>query len=261
MKPSLAWLLVCATVLAGCAPPPPTPAPRTLVVFAAASLTQAFTAIGRQFEAANPQVTIRFNFAGSQTLRTQIEEGAPADVFASASGRDMERLVAGGLVAAPAPQVFVSNRLVVILPANNPARLTTLADLAQPGVKLVLAAENVPAGSYARQALANLNSALGDDFAVRVLANVVSNEDNVRQVVAKVQLGEADAGVVYASDTVAAPDLPTLAIPPAFNVVARYPIAPLAASAQAELAQAFVAYVLSEPGQAILQQWGFAPPE
>ena len=235
--------------------------PRTLNVYAAASLTDAFTEIGKNFEAGNPGTTVSFNFAGSQALRTQIEEGAPADVFASANKTEMDTLVAGDLVAHNAPRQFLSNKLVVILPADNPARLEKLEDLARPGIKLVLAAEEVPVGKYARQALDTMNSQFGGNFKDRVLANIVSNEDNVKQVVAKVQLGESDAGIVYTSDAVAAPDLKTVEIPPALNVIAQYPIAPLAKSENADLAKAFIAYILSADGQAVLQKWGFTAPQ
>ena len=239
----------------------PTAAPeaRTLTVFAAASLTDAFTEIGKNFEASNPGVTATFNFAGSQALRTQIEEGAPVDVFASASGKEMDTLLTGKFVDEGMPQIFLTNKLVVILPADNPAGLEKLEDLANPGIKLVLAAEEVPVGNYARQALDLMNGSFGIDFKDKVMANVVSNEDNVKQVVAKVQLGEADAGIVYTSDAVAAPDLKSVEIPPELNVIAKYPIAALADSTNADLAQAFVEYVLSPEGQNILQKWGFAP--
>ena len=253
---------VAATAAPTIAPtvaPTSTPEPRTLTVFAAASLTDAFTEIGKNFEAANPGVTVTFNFAGSQALRTQIEQGAPADVFASASGKEMTTLITGKFVADGTPQNFLTNKLVVILPSNNPAGLNELEDLANPGVKLVLAAEEVPVGNYARQALDLMNGSFGTDFKDKVLANVVSNEDNVKQVVAKVQLGEADAGIVYTSDAVAAPDLKTVEIPAELNVIAKYPIAPLANSTNAELAKKFVDYVLSAEGQTILQKWGFAP--
>ena len=258
--------------IAGCSPaatPAPTsapttiptnaPEPRTLTVFAAASLTDAFSEIGKIFEAANPGVTITFNFAGSQALRTQIEEGAPADVFASASGKEMDTLVKSAFVTEGIPQVFLTNKLVVIMPADNPAKLNSLADLANSGIKIVLAAEEVPVGNYARQSLDLMNGSFGADFKNKVLANVVSNEDNVKQVVAKVQLGETDAGIVYTSDAVAAPELQTIEIPTELNVIAKYPIAPLVKSANTDLAQAFIAYVLSTDGQAILQKWGFAP--
>jgi molybdate transport system substrate-binding protein len=264
---SLSVLLWVALLLAGCGPASTTTAarstsiqePQTVNVFAAASLTDAFTELGKNFEAANPGVAVVFNFAGSQGLRTQIEEGAPADVFASANKTELDALVAGGLVTADTPQVFLTNKLVVILPAGNPARLEKLEDLANPGIKLVLAAEEVPVGKYAHQALEAMNGQFGSDFKDRVLANVVSNEDNVRQVVAKVQLGEADAGIVYTSDAIAAPALQTIEIPAELNVSANYPIAALTTSSHTELANAFISYVLSTNGQAVLQKWGFAP--
>jgi molybdate transport system substrate-binding protein len=267
MNRSLALLLLFALFLGGCTPAVgPTNAPtavsetRTLHVFAAASLTDAFTELGRNFETENPGTTIAFNFAGSQALQTQIEEGAPADVFASANQAEMTALIADSLVAQSAPQQFLDNRLVVILPANNPAGLEKLEDLARPGIKLVLAAEEVPVGKYARQALTSMNTQFGTGFQDKVLANVVSNEDNVKQVVAKVQLGEADAGIVYTSDAVAATALRTIEIPADLNVIAKYPIAPLVKSENARLAKAFIDFVLSADGQAVLQKWGFAPP-
>jgi molybdate transport system substrate-binding protein len=239
--------------------PPTATEPQTLMVFAASSLTDAFTEIGKAFEAANPGVTVTLNFAGSGALRTQIEEGAPADVFASASGKEMDTLVTGNLVTKDVPQIFLTNKLIVIMPVNNPAALEKLEDLAKPGIKLVLAAETVPVGNYARQALDKMNGSFGIDFKDKVLANVVSNEDNVKQVVAKVQLGEADAGIVYVSDVVAAPELKSIEIPADLNVIAKYPIAPLNKSENADLAAQFTAYVLSADGQAVLQKWGFAP--
>ncbi|HNH26647.1 MAG TPA: molybdate ABC transporter substrate-binding protein, partial [Anaerolineales bacterium] len=211
------------------------------------------------FQTANPGVTVTFNFAGSQALRTQIEEGAPADIFASASGKEMDAAIEGKFIAEDSNQVFLTNKLVVILPADNPAGLETLEDLANSGVKIVLAAEEVPVGNYARQALDLMNGSFGADFKDKVLANVVSNEDNVKQVVSKVQLGEADAGIVYTSDAVAAPELKSIEIPAELNVIAKYPIAPLVKSENADLAQAFMDYVLSDEGQAILAKWGFGP--
>jgi molybdate transport system substrate-binding protein len=192
-------------------------------------------------------------------LRTQIEEGAPADVFASANQTEIDNLSKGAFIAQAASQIFLNNKLVVILPADNPATLEKLEDLAKSGIKIVLAAEEVPIGKYARQALEQMNGQFGSDFKDKVLANVVSNEDNVKQVVAKIQLGEADAGIVYTSDAVAAPDLKTIEIPAELNVIAKYPIAPLAKSVNADLAKAFIDYVLSPEGQAVLGKWGFAP--
>lgn len=236
-----------------------TPAPRTLTVFAAASLTGSFGDIGKAFEAANPGVTVTFNFAGTQALVTQLTQGASADVFASANEAYMNNLVTANLVAAGTPKDFVTNVLEVILPANNPANLQTLQDLAKPGLKLILEDKSVPAGTYSLQILANMSKdpTYGADFSTKVLANVVSYETDVKQVVAKVQLGEADAGIVYITDAIAAPTLKTIPIPNAYNVIAKYPIAALSNSSQPQLAAAFVAYVLSADGQAIMKKWGF----
>jgi molybdate transport system substrate-binding protein len=233
------------------------PEPRTLTVFAASSLTDAFTEIGQNFESAHPGVTVMLNFAGSQALRTQIEEGAVADVFASANAKEMDTLVSENLVPADTAQVFLTNQLLVILPAENPANIHSLADLANSGLKLILAAEEAPVGKYARQVLENLNALYGADYMDKVLANVVSNEDNVKQVVTKVQLGEADAGIVYISDAVTAPELKTIEIPADYNIIAQYPISALTSASQPDLAAEFIAYVLSAAGQAILQKWGF----
>ncbi len=253
-------------------PPPPTetslaasetPAgsANTLTVFAAASLTGAFTELGQNFEADHPGVKVVFNFAGSQTLSTQLSQGAVADVFASANHTEMDKMVTAGLVQPAAAVDFLTNVLVVILPQNNPAGVQTLQDLARPGLKLVLGDETVPVGKYARQVLDNLSqdSSYGADFKTRVLANVVSNETDVKQVVAKVQLGEADAGIVYVSDSVAAPELATLEIPSNFNVIARYPLAVLVNAPKPDLAKGFIAYILSHVGQAVLAKWGFTP--
>jgi molybdate transport system substrate-binding protein len=264
MKRLLNIALLLFLLLTGCTTAQTTPVTdpvtqTTLNIFAAASLTDAFTEIGENFQTANPNVTVTFNFAGSQALRTQIEEGAPADIFASASGKEMDAAIEGKFIAEDTKQVFLRNKLVVILPANNPAGLETLEDLTKSGVKIVLAAEEVPVGNYARQALDLMNGSFGADFKDKVLANVVSNEDNVKQVVSKVQLGEADAGIVYTSDAVAAPELKSIEIPAELNVIAKYPIAPLVESEKADLAQAFIDYVLSDEGQAILAKWGFGP--
>lgn len=268
MKRTLSLLLFLILFLTGCAPaatpsaaPSAAPQAKTLHVFAAASLTDAFNEIGRNFETANPGVRVTFNFAGSQALQTQIEQGAPVDVFASASQSYMDMLVTDNFVAADAPQDFLLNKLEVILPAGNPANLSKLEDLANPNLKLVMAAEAVPVGKYALQALDLMDARFGNGYKDKVLANVVSKEDNVKQVVSKVQLGEADAGIVYVSDAVATPELKTIEIPSDLNVVAKYPIAPLAKSEQSDLAKAFIDYVLSSQGQAILQKWGFAPIE
>jgi molybdate transport system substrate-binding protein len=264
MKRLLCSGLLLAILLTACssvAISTPIPKQRALTVFAAASLTDAFTEIGESFEAANPGVTVTFNFAGSQALRTQIEEGAPADVFASANAKEMDTLVDGKYVDSAAPQIILNNKLVVILPAENPAGIATLGDLATPGIKLVLAAEEVPVGNYARQSLELMNGRFGTDFQDSVLDNVVSNEDNVKQVVAKVQLGEADAGIVYKSDARAAAEVKSIQIPDELNIIAEYPIAPLSSLTNADLARAFVQFVLSDEGQVVLEKWGFSSPQ
>lgn len=252
-------LLILIFILSACAAPTQTAAPQTLTVFAAASLTGAFSEMGKNFETTNPGVKIKFNFGGSQTLRTQIEQGATADVFASANAKEMDALITSKLVEADAPQIFLTNQLLVIMPANNPAGIKTLDDLTKPGLKLVLAAKEVPVGNYSLQVLDKLAGSLGNEFKDKVLANVVSYENDVKQVVAKIQLGDADAGMVYLSDAVAAPELQKIQIPAENNVIAKYPIAALNKSANTALAQAFIAYVLSSAGQATLQKWGFLP--
>lgn len=258
MKQFIFLVVILAGVLGACSARVNSE-PRTLTVYAAASLTEAFTEIGKAFEASHPDVRVAFNFGGSQNLRTQIEQGAPADVFASANAMEMETLVTGNFVEASAPKVFLSNQLVVILPKDNPAGITSLEELSNPGLKLVIAAEEVPAGRYAREVLNNLSALFGPDYHDQVLQNIVSNEDNIRQAVTKVELGEADASIVYVSDAVAVPELQRIEIPPDMNMIAEYPIAPLAGSANRALADEFIDYVLSPDGQATLEKWGFTP--
>ena len=279
----LSLMVACAMLFSACAPaatptaapatavpaatsvpttaPTATVVPATLTVFAAASLTGSFGDIGKAFEAAHPGVTVKFSFAGSQALRTQIEQGAPADVFASADHKNMDPLVTENLVASGADQDFATNLLQVILPPNNPANIQTLQDLAKPGIKLIFEDPSVPAGNYTRQILTNMSKdpAYGTDFSTKVLANVVSNETDVKEVVAKVDQGEGDAGIVYVTDASAQPDLKTISIPANYNVIARYPIAALEKAPNPDLAKAFVAYVLSADGQVIMKKWGFSP--
>lgn len=231
-----------------------------LDVFAAASLTDAFTAIGREFTRANPRVSLKFNFAASTALRTQIEQGAKAGVFASADQVQMDSARRAGVIDGP-DQVFVKNKLVVIYPAGNPARIGAIQDLARPGLKLVLTDKNVPIGAYARAALEKMSAdpVFGTGFAGRVLANLRSEEANVRAVVTKVQLGEADAGIVYASDVTpaVAKDVIAMLIPDPFNIVAAYPIALVRDAPNRAAARAFIAFVRSAAGQAILVQHNF----
>ena len=241
------------------------PERKALLVFAAASLKEAFSAIGVEFEAASG-ITARFNFAGSQQLARQIEAGAPADVFAAANPQEMGAAVAAGVVVPGTQQVFARNRLVVITPTENGARIEQLEDLAKPGMRIVLAAEQVPAGQYSQQILAAMSGdgVYGPDFGTRVNRNVVSKEENVRAVVTKVRLGEADAGIVYVTDAdgTVADLVRTLAIPDRFNQIADFPIARTARPpAGADPAQLFVDYVLSDAGQRILREHGFIPVE
>lgn len=255
------WLTLVSVVAASaCAGSSSSSArPETIYVFAASSLTDAFGQMRRDFEAEHPGVSVQLNFGGSQALRTQIEQGAPADVYVSASTRDMDMLVQEGFIETKASQILLTNRLVVILPGNNPAGIRSLQDLARPEIKVVLAAPDVPVGNYARQSLAEMDAEFGSEFSARVLANVVSNEDNVKQVVAKIQLGEADAAIVYISDAVAAPSLELIQIPDALNVVATYPIATLRRARNQDMATEFMAFALSPAGRSILQKWGFGP--
>ena len=243
--------LVCGAALA--APD----GPRPVRVFAAASLADAFGALATELEASGLRVEL--NLAGTQVLRTQIEEGAEADVYAFADLDDAQALNARGL--ARAPQVFARNVLCVVTPAGA-ARVRTLADLARPGVKVVLAAPAVPAGRYAGEALERLerSGGLGGSYRARVLANVVSQEANVRQVLAKVALGEADAGFVYLTDAARNTRVAVLPIPDADNVVALYGIGLVRADASDE-ARAFVAAVLGPSGRRILQARGFRLPD
>jgi molybdate transport system substrate-binding protein len=234
-----------------------------LVVFAAASLTEAFNEIATGFAAANPGAKVTFNFAGSQQLLQQIAQGAPCDVFASANKTLMDAAVLGGRIELDSARTFVRNRLVVITPKDNPAKIASLADLAKHGLKLVLAAKGVPVGQYSLDMFDNVekSGSGGDHFTDAVLANVVSYEQDVKAVLAKVTLGEADAGVVYASDiSAAATDKVTkIEVPDAVNVIADYPIAALKDSPRLELAKKFVDYVRSPAGQTVLVKYGFIP--
>lgn len=234
----------------------------SLTVFAAASLSEAFTEIADGIERTQAGFEVRLNFAGSQQLAAQIELGATADVYASADRRWMSRLVERGLVSG-APVTFATNRMVVIVPKDNPARIARLQDLGRRGIKLVLGADAVPVGRYARAVLANLarDPAFGTGFAERALRNVVSEEENVKSVVGKVQLGEADAGIVYRSDVTAAVArrVRMLAIPDSANVVAPYPVAVLRDARAPGAAEAFIAFLRSPAGRSILERHGLTP--
>jgi molybdate transport system substrate-binding protein len=242
-------LLVVAATLASCG------ADRSesdgdLTVFAAASLTDAFTDIGEAFVATNPGVDVRFNIAGSSDLVAQIAEGAPADVFASADVTNMDRLVDGGGVVGD-PVVFATNAAEIIVESGNPLGIAGPADLADDDLVVVQCAPEVPCGSYAER----ITELAG------VAVTPASFEDNVKAVVTKVTLGEADAGIVYRTDVIAAGSAATgVAIPDEFNVVAEYPIAIPAGAPNPNGARAFVEFVLGPEGQEILTGYGFGAP-
>lgn len=262
--------LVLALLLAACGGVPATQPSAaattlegTLTVFAAASLTDAFEEIAVAFEATNPGVDVVYNFAGSQQLAAQINEGAPADVFASANNSQMQVAIEGGRVVDGSQQIFAHNRLVLITPGDNPAGIGSLQDLARPGLRLILADSAVPVGQYSLDFLARASAQpeYTESFSPSVLANVVSYEENVRSVLTKVALGEGDAGIVYSTDAALdADNIQQIAIPDELNTIASYPIAPLADSPNPELGQAFIDYLLAPAGQQVLEKYGFISP-
>ncbi|MGH9227855.1 MAG: molybdate ABC transporter substrate-binding protein [Acidimicrobiales bacterium] len=220
-----------------------------ITVFAAASLTDAFTEVGTAFESGNPDVSVELNFAGSSALREQILAGAPADVFASANPSNMDRVVEGG--AATDPENFVTNRLQIAVPAGNDAGVTGLDDFADADLLIGLCAEEVPCGEFGREALANAG----------VTPSIDTNEPDVRSLLTKVEAGDLDAGIVYVTDvSAAADDVEGVDIPADVNVIATYPIAALTDAGNADFAGAFVEFVLSDEGQEILESYGFDAP-
>ncbi len=263
--PAAAATSFVALVLLACAPASSLAdsADTTLTVFAAASLAESFRALATAYETEHPDVTVALNFAGSQTLRTQLEHGAAADVFASANWEHMATAREAGLLG-NVPEYFAANHLAVITPVDSDA-VKSLADLAGPGVSIAIAAEQVPAGAYARDSLDLMsgNAAFPDDFAAVVMSNVVTNETSVRGVAQKVALGEVDAGIVYETDATAgqyADAIRVLEIPLQYNPAAQYPIAALSGSARLDDGQEFIEFVQGSSGQAILREFGFVPP-
>jgi molybdate transport system substrate-binding protein len=224
-----------------------------LTVFAASSLTAGFTEIGARFEQANPGTTVTFNFGSSTDLAAQISSEGTADVFASASGTAMDSVAdepgVTGLVD------FATNRLVVIVPPDNPAGIASLDDLTTSGVQVVMGAEGVPVGDYARQMLEHA----GIEDAVMV--NVVSNEPDDASIVAKVASGEADAGIVYTSDVAAAKGaVASVDVPTEVNVIASYPLGAVRGSDVPDIARAFISFVVGLLGRSVLGRYGFGPP-
>ncbi len=257
----LVALLIAAAFLAGCGgdPPPTSEVTGEVIVSAASSLTEAFTDAARAFERQYPGTKVTLNFASSSALATQIDEGAPADVFASADEAQMKAVRADRLAAAP--QVFARNRLVVAKPKGS-AAIMAYGELAKPGLRLVLAADAVPVGAYALQSIeaADRSGAFGADFRARVFANVRSREANVRSALAKVELGEADGAIVYQTDAGASAKVEAIPIPDAYNVSATYVIVPLNGGKNPTAGLAFAAFIREADGQASLTKRGFTMP-
>jgi molybdate transport system substrate-binding protein len=254
-----ASVAVAAMILPGCGSSSASgPSGTKLTVLAASSLKNVFPQIGQEFLRAHPGVTFAFSFAGTDAITAQIEQGAPADVFAGASTKYGDQLSADGLISSPAP--FCTNQLVLVVPPSNPARITSPQDLATKDVKLVIGSETVPIGTYTRTVLANLDALYGSGYRAKALGHVVSTEVDAETVLTKVRTGEADAGFVYITDaTAAGPDVKAISLPTAAQAVATYPIAVVKAGAHGLVAQQFVDFVLSPTGQATLRQAGFGP--
>ncbi len=251
------------------APPAPTAAPDPVsgdvVVFAASSLTDAFKEIATAFQQQHPSARVVFSFGGSSQLAIQLVNGARADVFASADQDQMDAAACGRALVGE-QHVFIHNRLMLVAPRDNPGHVSGLKDLTRPGLKLIGAQAAVPIGAYTAALLksASAEPEYGADFQGRVEQNFVSREDTVRQMVARIQLGEADAAIVYATDVseAVADQFTRISLPEELSqkVLARYPIA-VANGRNRAGGEAFVAFVGSPPAQAVLNRWGFLPPE
>ena len=266
-------LILAACSSAATATPTPVPATATpipaassvggnLTIYAASSLTAAFTEMKTAYETAHPGTTLTLSFGASSTLETQIEQGAPADVFASADTSNPQKLVDKGLAAGSITK-FAGNLLTVIVPPADPGQVQTPADLAKAGLKYVAAGDTVPITKYADMLLANLAQQPGypSGFVASVTANIVSKEDNVSAVVSKIELGEGDAAIVYVTDAkTAGAKVMTVDVPTAANVPATYGAVAVKASANAAAAAAFIAWLAGPDGQAILATYGFLPP-
>lgn len=247
-------LVLFAASVSGCKPDGSTPGKLELAVFAASSLSEAFRDLEDGFEALHPDVDLKSTFAGSQVLRLQIEQGASASVFASANEGHMQALVDSGYVSRS--QAFARNELVVIVPETNPAAIETFADLGKAS-RIVIGTDNVPVGIYTRQMLERAGAALGEAFLTEVERRIVSEEANVRLVRAKVEMGEADAAVVYRTDAASSDRVHVVPIPSAFNVRAQYTLGTLANAPHRRAADQFVAYLLSSAGREVLRRHDF----
>ena len=237
------------------------PAPASLTIYAAASLKGALDAAKASYEAAHPGTTLVVSTDSSSALETKIEQGAPADVFLSADTANPQKLVAAGL-AIGTPVDFAGNVLTIIVPTANPAGITSPQDLAKSGVKVIAAGDEVPITKYATQLVANLAKQPGypADFAAAYAANIASKEDNVKAVVAKVELGEGDAGIVYVTDVKASTKVATIDLPDSANVPATYAGVVVEAAKDPAAAKAFLDWLAGPDGGAILSRFGFLPP-
>ncbi len=236
--------------------------PEELVVFTAASLTGAFSEIAEMYED-ETGIKVVSNFDGSQALRTQIEHGAYADVFASANNKQMNALKDLGLMNNSSVSIFTRNKLSLIIPKDNPAEISNLRDIVKPGVKIVIGTKDVPVGDYALQIIDKLgnDSAYGPEYKEKVLANIISQETNVNYVVTKIALGEADVGFAYVSDVTQelSSRVSQIEIPDEYNIIAEYPIGITTESRYAAEALDFINLVKSEEGRAVLERYGFSP--
>lgn len=262
MKRLSVAFLVFSIVVLGCSSSDRKKDTKTLTIFAAASLTDAFTEIGRNFEATHDNVEVRFNFGGSSQLAAQINNGAPGDVFASANISQMTVVESADKVEGTSA-IFATNSLVLIVSVASGADISSLVALRNDDIRFITAVDGVPIREYTNTALASLSgdALYGADFMEAVFDNLVSEETNVRQVVLKVSLGEADAAIVYASDVTPdiADSLTVIQIPTKYNIIAEYPIAVLSDAKEKTLAQQFVDFVLEADDT--LTKWGLLPVE
>jgi len=238
--------------------------PQEITAFTAASLTGAFGEIGQIYKN-ETNIRVVFNFDGSQALRTQIENGAYADIFVSANKKQMNAVKADGLMNNSSVIIFTKNKLSLIVPKDNPGKVGNLSDLAKPGLKIVIGTKDVPVGDYAMQIINKLgnDSQFGAEYKQKVLANIISQETNVNYVVTKVALGEADVGFAYVSDVTEdlAAKVDKVDIPDEYNILAEYPIGVLKNSKYPAQSEKFIELVTSSEGKAILKKYGFTPVE
>ncbi len=261
----LAFLLIAMLGLSACrpvapvAPAPQSAAPAQLTVFVSGTLGEISKLFVAGFEAQHPDVKVNVEVGHTPTQRAQIEQGATPDVLIAAGRADIDALAQQNLVTADQIKGLARNQLVVIVPPDNQANIASPADLANPGVRLLVAAEELPVGMATQKLLDNLSKQGAPDFKDKALANVVSKEMGVNPIVSKISLGEADAGIVFVSDATSASNVKAVAVPDDANVVVTFVTAPLAGAPNPELAKTFVDYLLSDEAQSMLQAKGFLP--